>query len=164
MISMHEKLRLRQDVWDRLGDTYAATLVRDGLRLAWWSGPPTGRLTTSQPSPVTEDATKLVTRLLLQGAIMPCGEEDLWGVSALIMVCRVAPLLGPSPPDPSPCSRFVPPNRPTEGLGRRPCPAALVVFFRPPTSSQDSIAERSPPEGKRALGREQQNRITTVSH
>ena len=69
----HEKLRLRQDVLDRLGDTYASTLVRDGLRLAWWSGPPTDRLTTSQPSPVTEDATKLVTTLLLRGAIVPCG-------------------------------------------------------------------------------------------
>ena len=74
-----EKLRLRQDVWDRLGDTYASTLVRDGLRLACWSGPLTGRLTTSQPSPVTEDATKLVTKLVLQGATVPCGEEDLWG-------------------------------------------------------------------------------------
>ena len=73
-------------MWDRLGDTYAATLVCDGLRLAWWSGPPTDRLTTSQPSLVTDDATKLVTTLLLQGAIVPCGEEDLWGVSALIMV------------------------------------------------------------------------------
>ena len=88
MVSMHEKLRLCQDVWDRLGDTYAATLVRDGLRLAWWLGPPTDRLTTSQPSPVTDDATKLVATLLLQGAIVPCGEEDLWGVSALIMVLK----------------------------------------------------------------------------
>ena len=79
MVSMHEKLRLCQNVWDRLDDTCAATLVRDGLRLAWWSGPPTDRLTTSQPSPVTEDATKLVTTVLLQGAIVPCGEEDLWG-------------------------------------------------------------------------------------
>ena len=86
MIPMHEKLRLRQDVWDRLGDTYASTLVRDRLQLAWWSGPPTDRLTTSQPSPVTDDATKLITTLLLQGAIVPCGEEDLWGVSVLIMV------------------------------------------------------------------------------
>ena len=77
MTSMHEKLRLRQDVWDRLGDTYAATLVRDGLRLAWWSGPTTDRLTTSQPSPVTDDSTKLVTTLLVQGAIVPCGEIDL---------------------------------------------------------------------------------------
>ena len=88
MVPMHEKLRLRQDVWDKLGDTYAATLVRDGLWLAWWSGHPTDRLMTSQPSPVTEDATKLVTTLLLQGAIVPCGEEDLSGVSALIMVSK----------------------------------------------------------------------------
>ena len=86
MTPRQEKLRLRQHESDRLGDTYAPTLVRDGLRLAWWSGPPTDKLTTSQPSPVTEDATKLVTTLLLQGAIVPCGEEDLWGVSALIMV------------------------------------------------------------------------------
>ena len=80
---MHEQLRLRQAVWDRLGDTYAATLVRDGLRLAWWSGPPTHRLATAQPSPVTDDATMLVTKLVLQGAIVPCGESELWGVSAL---------------------------------------------------------------------------------
>ena len=72
MAPMHEKLRLRQDIWDRLGDTYAATLVREGLRLAWLSGPPTNRLTTSQQSPVTDDATKLVTTLLLQGDIVPC--------------------------------------------------------------------------------------------
>ena len=79
MTPMHEKLRLRQDVWDRLGDTYAATLVRDGLRLAWWSGPPTDRLTTSQPSPVTEDATKLVTTLLIQGAICPAEKRTYGG-------------------------------------------------------------------------------------
>ena len=78
--------------------------------------------------------------------------------------CRVAPFLGGSPPDRPPCSRFGPPNKPAEGFGRRPCPAALVVFSRPPTTFQDSIAERSPPRGKRALGREQQNRTTTVSH
>ena len=86
MTSMHEQLRLRQEVWDRLGDTYASTLVRDGLWLAWWSGPPTGRLATSQPSPVTDDTTKLVTTLVLQGAIVPWGKNDLWGVNALIMV------------------------------------------------------------------------------
>ena len=78
MSSMHEQLRLRQAVWDRLGDTYAATLVRDGLRLAWWSGPPTDRLATTQPSPVTADATILVTKLLLSGAIVPWEEHEVW--------------------------------------------------------------------------------------
>ena len=43
-------------------------------------------------------------------------------------VCRVAPFLGPSPPDRPPCSRFGPPNKTPKGFGRRPCPAALVVL------------------------------------
>ena len=42
--------------------------------------------------------------------------------------CRVAPFLGGSPPDRSPCSRFGPPNKTAEGFGRRPCPAAVVVL------------------------------------
>ena len=44
MTPLHGRLRLRQGAWDGLGDTYAPTLVRDGLRLAWWSGPQTNRL------------------------------------------------------------------------------------------------------------------------
>jgi hypothetical protein len=35
---------------------------------------------------VTDDATKLITTLVLQGAIVPCEEHEVWGVSALIMV------------------------------------------------------------------------------
>ena len=93
MTPLHERLRLRQDMWDRVGDSYASTLVHDGLRLARWSGPPTDRLVTTQLSPVTKEATHLVATLLPQGAIVPCKVEDLcwvyivvWGVSALIMV------------------------------------------------------------------------------
>ena len=33
MSPLHEQLRSRQAAWDSLGDSYAAMLVRDGLRL-----------------------------------------------------------------------------------------------------------------------------------
>ena len=61
-------------------------MVRDGLRLQWYAGPPAARLLTSQPSPETRESTELVTSLLLTGAITPCAEEELWGISAIITV------------------------------------------------------------------------------
>ena len=65
MTPLHELPRSRQRAWDALGDSYAATLVRDGLRMQWYAGPPAARLLTSQPSPETREATELVTSLLL---------------------------------------------------------------------------------------------------
>ena len=86
MTPLHDQLRSCQMAWDSLGDSFAATLVRDGLRLQWYAGRPGARLLTSQPSPETREATELVTSLLLTGAIAPCAEEELWGISAIITV------------------------------------------------------------------------------
>ena len=75
MSPLHERLRLRQGAWDRLGNTYVSLLVRGGL---------TSGLVVRTANRMTgiQEATELVATLLLPGAIVPCEKDDLWGISA----------------------------------------------------------------------------------